>query len=258
MLDYLQLYPETIEQVKRYSEAQRCRLYEAMAAYAFTGKEPSWPDDAPEWFIWESLRQQVERTMKKVNQNRDNAKGNKPERIEAKPSERKPTKANTSEPERIEAKPSETHNYDNESDTEKEKEIDNSNSSARAWVTDSEIADSLQRDQQIEESAKAWGLPVNEGQMIKARDLAEEYTVPWLLKAIETAGTGKEQTWRYVSGILKSWKTNGGPDVPKKQRASPAKTVSETQYTQRQYTEDQLLSVSDNLFAEVLKRRDTA
>jgi len=257
MLDYLQLYPETIEQVKRYSEAQRCRLYEAMAAYAFTGEEPSWPDDAPEWFIWETLRQQVNRAAKKVKQNRENATGaSQPERNEAKPSESKPTRAKQSQPERNEAKPSETYNHDNESETEKE--IGNSDSSARAWVTDSEVADSMERDRQIEDAARTWGLPCNEGHMLKARDLAHTYSLPWLLRAIETAGNGKEQTWRYVSGILKSWKENGGPDAPKKQRAAPAKVVSAQQYGQRNYTEEELLAVSDDLMAEARKRRDTA
>ena len=65
MLDYLQLYPETIKQLKRYNKEQRCNLYEAMAEYAFTGQEPDWPDDSPEWFIWEALKQQVNRTEKK-------------------------------------------------------------------------------------------------------------------------------------------------------------------------------------------------
>ena len=125
-------------------------------------------------------------------------------------------------------------------------------------VSDDELAESLDRDRKIEDASKTWGLPCNEGNMIKARDWAREYSLDWLLRAIETAGNGKEQTWRYVGGILKSWKNNGGTDAPKKQRASPTKTVSETQYTQRQYTEDQLLSVSDDLIAEALTRRDTA
>ena len=73
MLDYLQLYPETIKQLKRYNKEERCNLYEAMAEYAFTGNEPDWADDANEWFIWETLKQQVNRTEKKVIKNRANA-----------------------------------------------------------------------------------------------------------------------------------------------------------------------------------------
>lgn len=261
MLDYLQLYPETIKQLKRYNKEQRCNLYEAMAEYAFTGQEPDWPDDAPEWFIWETLKQQVNRTEKKVIKNRTNASGNsQQEPTEAKPSETKRTRANKSQQEPSEAKPSETDNYDNESEIEKE--IDSNNhSSARAnpfTVSEDEIAEALERDKQIEDASRAWGLPCNEGNMIKARDMARVYSLEWLLRAIETAGSGKEQTWRYVAGILKSWKENGGPDAPRKQTAKPAKIVSAQQYTQRQYSEEELLAVSDDLMAEARKRRDTA
>jgi hypothetical protein len=235
MLDYLQLYPETIKQLKRYNKEQRCNLYEAMAEYAFTGQEPDWPEDSPEWFIWETLKQQVNRTEKKVIKNRTNASGN---------SQQEPT----------EAKPSETDNYDNESETEKE--IDSNNHSARAGVfavSDDELAESLDRDRKIEDASKAWGLPCNEGNMIKARDWAREYSLDWLLRAIETAGNGKEQTWRYVGGILKSWKENGGPDAPRKQRASPAKVVSEQRYTQREYKPGELDAIGDDLMEEARK-----
>ena len=144
---------------------------------------------------------------------------------------------------------------------EEEKEIDNNYNSARAnpfTVSDDELAEALERDRQIEDASRAWGLPCNEGNMIKARDMAREYTLEWLLRAIETAGNGKEQTWRYVAGILKSWKENGGPDAPRKQTAKPAKVVSAQQYTQRNYTEAELLGVSDDLMAEARARRDSA
>ena len=94
--------------------------------------------------------------------------------------------------------------------------------------------------------------------MIEARDMAREYTLEWLLRAIETAGGGKEQTWRYVHGILRSWKDNGGPDAPRKQQASPAKVVSAQQYQQREYTEDQLNEISGDLLAEARALRGTA
>jgi hypothetical protein len=141
---------------------------------------------------------------------------------------------------------------------EEEKEIDNNHSSARAnpfTVSEHELAEALERDRQIEDASRAWGLPCNEGNMIKARDMAREYTLEWLLRAIETAGNGKEQTWRYVAGILKSWKDNGGPDAPRKQTAKPAKVVSAQQYAQRQYAPGELDAVSDDLMAEARKYR---
>lgn len=140
---------------------------------------------------------------------------------------------------------------------EKEEDKDNDNNkSACAWISDAEIAESLDRDRQIEDAARRWGLPHQEGHMIHARDLARDYTLEWLLRAIETAGNGKEQTWRYTEGILKSWKDNGGPDAPKKQRASPGKTVSAQNYTQRDYTPEELDAVSGDLLAEARARRE--
>lgn len=64
MLDYLPIYPETRDLVRRHSEAARCRLYEAMMSYAFTGEEPDWPEDALEWFTWEALKQAVDRAQR--------------------------------------------------------------------------------------------------------------------------------------------------------------------------------------------------
>ena len=110
MLDYLQIYPQTIDMLKRYREDQRCRLYEAMARYAFTGEEPAWPDDAPEWLIWEALRQQVDRADQKVKTNKRNA--SQREKQDTNGSEPKPTEAKPSETERTQANASETDNQE--------------------------------------------------------------------------------------------------------------------------------------------------
>ena len=114
-MEYIALYPETLALVKRYPEAQRCRLYEAMAAYAFTGEEPDWPEDALEWYGWEALKQQVDRARSKSEQNKANggkakrteAKASETERTEANQSESKRNGANRSEPEWKQAKRSE-------------------------------------------------------------------------------------------------------------------------------------------------------
>lgn len=118
---------------------------------------------------------------------------------------------------------------------EKEEDKDNNN----GWLTDNEIAESLERDRQIEDMAKRWGLPYSEGHMLKARDLANTYTLDWVLKAIERSGNGEKQTWAYVEGILRNWKQNGGIDTAKKP-GKPMKQTGATQYQQRDYTEDEL------------------
>ena len=121
-------------------------------------------------------------------------------------------------------------------------------------LTEGEIAEALRRDEQIEAAARAWGLPCHEGQMILARNLARQYTLPWLLSAIETAGGGKAQTWDYLQGILRRYAQDGGPGAPKKGKASAGKTVSAQAYTQRPYTEAEMDAMGTDLLAEARAR----
>ena len=125
-------------------------------------------------------------------------------------------------------------------------------------LSDSEISDSLQNDRKIEDACRDWGLPCNPGNMVKARDLAREYSLDWLLTAIERAGNGKSQTWSYVEGILRSFKANGGVDSPGTgyRVVYPEKRVNAQKYAQREYTEEELLSVTDDLIAEARKQRE--
>ena len=121
-------------------------------------------------------------------------------------------------------------------------------------LSDAEIAEALRQDEQIEAAARAWGLPCHEGQMILARNLARQYTLPWLLSAIETAGGGKAQTWDYVQGILRRYAQDGGPGAPKKGKGSAGKTVSAQAYTQRPYTEAEMDAMGTDLLAEARAR----
>ena len=130
MLEYIQIYPETIELIARYDEAQRCRLIESMARYAFSGALPDWPDDAPEWYIWPALRQSVDRASRRAEQNRANASG--PKR----------TKANAGETEQNRANLSKRGHTDTDTDTDiltEDEEDDDNNTHAReaadAWTS---------------------------------------------------------------------------------------------------------------------------
>lgn len=66
----------------------------------------------------------------------------------------------------------------------------------------------------------------------------------------------------YLNRVLETWHEAGITDISQVQaRKSPAapvkkKTVSAQQYTQRQYTEEELLAVSDDLIEEARKRRE--
>lgn len=76
MLEYVQLYPETLAAVKRYPAADRALLYEAMVSYGTEGAAPDWPEDDLKWLIWESLRQRVDLAARKSETNRNNRKRN--------------------------------------------------------------------------------------------------------------------------------------------------------------------------------------
>ena len=97
MLDYIQIYPETRDAVRRYPAADRALLYEAMLDYATTGQEPDWPDDDLKWFVWESLRQKVcdaERAHKRKQA--AGSAGGRPKQDEAEPSDAKQDEAEES------------------------------------------------------------------------------------------------------------------------------------------------------------------
>lgn len=250
MLDYLQLYPQTIELVKRYREDQRCRLYEAMALYAFTGQEPSWPDDAAEWLIWEALKQTVDRADQKVRQNRKNASKDKDTETDGK--EEKRTEAKQSETERTQANASETDNHN-------PKTINQEPESATH-----------------EKVAKENSTPPKP----PAKKAADDFSVFWMaypkkqdkqnaMKAWKKLNPDAETQRKMILAIQAQraspqWQKEGGQFIPlpstwlngrrwedeeTPQTAFVGKRVSAQMYTQREYTEEELLAVGEDLIA---------
>lgn len=248
MLDYLQLYPQTIELVKRYKEDQRCRLYEAMAYYAFTGQEPSWPDEAPEWLIWEALKQTVDRADKKVNQNKKNA--SKKEEEETKESESERIEANPSEPERNEAEESERDNHKpktiNQEPINQEDEREDSTPpkppAKKAEADFSVFWMAYPKKQDKQNALKAWK---------KLNPDAE--TQRKMILAIQAQRASPQ--WQKDGGqfipMPSTW-LNGRrwEDQPTAIQSGPGKRVGAQMYTQREYTESELEAVSGDLIAE--------
>lgn len=74
MLEYMKVYPGTKDLVKRYPEADRCLLYEAVMDYAFTGMLPEWPEDDLKWLVWELLRVKVDAAEKAMDNGRKGGK----------------------------------------------------------------------------------------------------------------------------------------------------------------------------------------
>lgn len=243
MLDYLQLYPQTIELVKRYKEDQRCRLYEAMAYYAFTGQEPSWPDEAPEWLIWEALKQTVDRADKKVNQNKKNA--SKKEEEETKESEPERIEANPSEPERNEAEESESDNHKPKTINQEDKREDSIPPKPPAKKADDDFSVfwmAYPKKQDKQNALKAWK---------KLNPDAE--TQRKMILAIQAQRASPQ--WQKEGGqfipLPSTW-LNGRrwEDQLTAIQSGPGKRVGAQMYTQREYTEAELEAVSGDLIAE--------
>ncbi|MBQ6803698.1 MAG: DnaD domain protein, partial [Clostridia bacterium] len=82
-----------------------------------------------------------------------------------------------------------------------------------------------------------------------------------LLYAAEQSRGAQGSKIAYLDKILSTWHEAGITDISQvKARKKPeyaprGKTVSAQQYTQREYTEEELLAVSDDLIEEARKQR---
>ena len=87
------------------------------------------------------------------------------------------------------------------------------------------------------------------------------YDQPLLLFAAEQARAAEGSKIAYLEKVLEEWHSAGITDLSQAQgRKKPnpkpkTKTVSAQQYTQREYTEEELLAVSDDLIEEARKHR---
>ena len=77
--------------------------------------------------------------------------------------------------------------------------------------------------------------------------------------AAEQARSADNGKMNYLNKVLETWHEAGIKDISQVQaRKAPKKqkTVSAQQYTQREYTEEELLAVSDDLIEEARKQRE--
>ncbi len=87
------------------------------------------------------------------------------------------------------------------------------------------------------------------------------YDLPLILSAAEQARNAEGSKIAYLDKVLEAWHEAGITSVEqargrqKPESAPRTKTVSAQQYGQRQYTEEELLAVSDDLIEEARKQR---
>lgn len=255
MLDYLQIYPQTIELVKRYKEDQRCRLYEAMARYAFTGDEPDWPEDAAEWLIWEALKQTVDRADKKVNQNKQNASGKKDKETKANEPER--TEAKPSEPERTEAKESESDNHKPRTINQEHQPVIHENEND--FLTPPQApAKSADGGAGFEEFWKVYPKKQDKQNALRAwkklkPDAETQRKIMAAVRSQRDSPQWNKDGGQYIP-LPSTW-LNGRRWEDQAVTGLTGKRVSAQMYEQREYTEEELMAASVDIIEEVRKAR---
>ena len=232
------------------SDAEAGRLLKALMHY-INGKEDNL--SGREQLVFAMLKAQIERdaasyTAYADKQRENGKKGGRPKKTETQKTQRFFDETHEN-PKNLE--------YESEYESESESEgVVNAPAPADMpfGLTDAEIDASLSRDQAIEQAARDAGLPFFPRNIETARDLANDYGMEWLLEAIKRTADGKSQTWGYVKGILRSWKERGGMDAESRPKpANDSKRVTAQNYTQRNYTDEELNSQTAALLREAME-----
>ena len=241
-MEYIAIYRETLALVKRYSEAQRCRLYEAMANYAFDNVLPNWPDDAIEWFGWEALKQQVDRARSKSDQ----------------------AKANGSKPKRKEASGSKAKQNEAESPKEKEKEKDKETEKdiyTTPTTRTCETAFGTVEVDELQNYAQQYLTGLTSTHLEELSDYENILNTQLVEHAIDEAVANSVRSWSYVRAILQGYIKSGirtvaqaeqAKESHKKATASHGRQVTAQQYEQREYTEQELEARTADILNEAL------
>lgn len=199
MLDYLKVFPDIEVLLKRYDDAQRGRLFMAMMAYAYRGELPTFDENAPEWYVWDTLQFKIDQCAESLEAKKASGKkGGSAKQPEADESNVKQN-AYIQEQEQVK---------------EQEKNIGGGYVTPNPYddVTDDEPRRMREEQADVEAVAKRMGLPASASGDFDAMDrLRAEYGAENLLKAISrTQGaTEKSRCWRYVEGILRKEKERG-------------------------------------------------
>lgn len=227
MLDYLKVFPDIEVLLKRYNDAQRGRLFMAMMAYAYRGELPTFGENAPEWYVWDTLQFKIDQCAESLEAKKASGKkGGSAKQQEADESNVKQTEADGSTLKQSQAKPSKAKQpeadesnvkqnaYIQEQEQEQEKNISGGYVTPNPYddVTDDELRRMREEQADVEAAAKRMGLPASASGDFDAMDrLRAEYGAENLLKAInKTQGaTEKSRCWRYVEGILRKEKERG-------------------------------------------------
>lgn len=217
-MEYLKIWTSFEEIIEPLNESERGRLFTAMLHYARCEELPELKGN--ERFTWPIAKQAIDRARaESEKQTANGSKGGRPKINPEKPTE---TQQN---PE----KPTETlKDKDKEKENIKETTLKGSKEKPLARFTPPTV-------EEVSAYCKERGNRVN------AQRFVDFYAAKgWKI------GQNPMKDWK---AAVRTWEQRD--DSP----ARPAKVVSAQQYTQRQYTEDELMAVSDDLIAEARANR---
>ena len=258
---HLKVYLDFDERTSALDDEEKARLLLAMVRYCRDGKQPE--PTGNERFLWPVFQGIIDRDIAAYNTKVENG-AKKGKAAKAEKSETKRNEADKSEQKRNEAEchKNEEGRRKNEELRVKNEEQRNKSEEEEQENTPSPEGDEgaggfedfwliYPRKQGKQDARKAWEKLAPNGELlfrIQASVLAQKQSGQW------TREGGRyiplPATW--LNG--RRWEDEAGPaPEPAKQ-----KTVSAQQYTQRVYTEAELLAVSDDLFEEARKYRTTS
>lgn len=108
-------------------------------------------------------------------------------------------------------------------------------------ITEADITENLERQNEIVAEASASGLSTNSRALARAESLADLYSFEWLIEAIKVAYDCPKPSWIYVEGILRKWRDDGGPEESNRrhQEERSQQTPGQSSMKRRKMTKDQ-------------------
>lgn len=213
-MDYLKIWTSFREVISPLNDAEKGRLFDAMLLYAETGEQPDLKGN--ERYIWPTAKQAIDRAEKKADTLRQNGnKGGRP------PKEENQTKPN--ETKEKQTKANESNLFDKDKEKEKEKVKENHLTVVKEKPLTRFTPPSV-------DDVRAYCQ--ERGNRVDAQRFVDFYA---------------SKGWRVGNQPMKDWRAA----VRTWERDDrPVKTVSAQQYTQRDYTEDDLDAATADLINE--------
>ena len=221
-MEYLKIWCSFAEIIEPLNDAERGRLFTAMLEYAERGTLPEFKGN--ERYIWPMAKQSIDRTRDESGRKRENGqRGGRPRKPEETSENQK--KANES-----------TENQQEANESYKEKEKDKDKEKKETPLAGCK-----------EKTASRFTPPTVEEVAQYCRERKNNVDAQRFVDFYESKG------WRVGNQPMKDWRACVRTWERERERGSPKKTVTAQQYTQREYTEDELMAVSDDLIAEARK-----